>query len=259
MVKRIKCPKSSARLQMLFKGIPLTVLFFGAIFSLSVYAQDVPVPVDTSAPLAPESALGGPDQQKQTPAAQSDPLQEILALDPQNPTSQTNPSASEQGAVAGAMPLESTTDSEIANVVFKAGAESEKKKSISSLFFTESQFNTLNEAIMRRNNNASIEEGDVRYSEPSDGMEEGDEERVKPANREVYLSGLVFVHEKDWTVWLNGMRIKPDAIPDEIKDIKVYKTHIDIKWFDEYNNKIYPIRLKPHQRFNVDTHVFLPG
>ena len=231
------------------KGAPLVSLLFVAIMSVSVYAQDVPVPVDTSAPpaLTPE-----PIQQVETPAAQSE-----AATTEQGAISGNPPQAADQQA--GAVPPTGAADIEIENLVFKAGAGNEKKKSISSLFFTESQFNTLNEAIKRRNYSAVVEEGDVTYSEPSDGMEEGDEERVKPANREVYLSGLVFVHEKDWTVWLNGMRVKPDAIPDEIKDIKVYKTHIDIKWFDDYNNKIYPIRLKPHQRFNVDTHTFLPG
>jgi hypothetical protein len=256
MTNRRQSSKTLICLRKPSRFVSMLASLFVAVLSVSVYAQDVPVSVEPSAPpaLTPE-----PIQPTETPAAQPSTIQDILNIDLQNPDAQSGTATTEQGAIPANPPQAGATDIEMENLVFKAGAGNEKKKSISSLFYTESQFNTLNEAIKRRNYSAVTEEGDVTYSEPSDGMEEGDEERVKPANREVYLSGLVFVHEKDWTVWLNGMRVKPDAIPDEIKDIKVYKTHIDIKWFDDYNNKIYPIRLKPHQRFNVDTHVFLPG
>jgi hypothetical protein len=32
-----------------------------------------------------------------------------------------------------------------------------------------------------------------------------------------------------------------------------------MKWFDEYTNQVFPIRLRPHQRFNIDARMFLPG
>lgn len=86
-------------------------------------------------------------------------------------------------------------------------------------------------------------------------------EKVKPPpeEREIRLAGIVYRSKADWTIWLNEERVTPDAIPEEVMDLRVYKNYIEFKWFDEYTNKIFPIRLRPHQRFNIDTLIFLPG
>ena len=86
-------------------------------------------------------------------------------------------------------------------------------------------------------------------------------ERIKPPpeKREIRLAGIVYRKGGDWTIWLNEQRVTPDAIPEEVLDLKVYKTYIELKWFDDYTNQIFPIRLRPHQRFNIDTRIFLPG
>jgi hypothetical protein len=86
-------------------------------------------------------------------------------------------------------------------------------------------------------------------------------EKVKPPaeQRDISLGGIVFVNGQDWTIWLNNQRITPDAIPPQIIDIKVYKEYVEMKWLDEYTNQIFPIRLRAHQRFNIDTRIFLPG
>jgi len=86
-------------------------------------------------------------------------------------------------------------------------------------------------------------------------------EKVKPPpeEREIRLSGIVYNGGADWTIWLNEQRVTPEAIPEEVMDLKVYKTYIEFKWFDDYTNRIFPIRLRPHQRFNIDTRIFLPG
>ncbi|MCF8495827.1 MAG: hypothetical protein K9G62_04075 [Alphaproteobacteria bacterium] len=78
-------------------------------------------------------------------------------------------------------------------------------------------------------------------------------------DREIALGGIAYTSAKEWTIWLNGHRITPKAIPHEIRDIKVYKEYIELKWFDEITNRIFPIRLRPHQRFSLDSKVFLPG
>lgn len=80
-----------------------------------------------------------------------------------------------------------------------------------------------------------------------------------PEEREIRLAGIAYNGPADWTIWLNEKRIQPDAIPKEVLDLKVYKTYIEMKWFDEWTNQIYPIRLRPHQRFNLDARMFLPG
>lgn len=87
----------------------------------------------------------------------------------------------------------------------------------------------------------------------------GEKIKPPPEEREIRLSGIVFHGKADWAIWLNEERITPDAIPKEVMDLRVYKEYIEFKWFDEYTNQIFPIRLRPHQRFNIDTRIFLPG
>lgn len=88
-----------------------------------------------------------------------------------------------------------------------------------------------------------------------------DQERVKPPPEErvITLGGILYTSADDWTIWLNGERVTPDALPKEIIDLRVYKHHIDMKWQDEYTRRLYPIRLRAHQRFHLDTRIFLPG
>ncbi len=85
-----------------------------------------------------------------------------------------------------------------------------------------------------------------------------DQPRVKGI-RELSLGGIVFAGVDDWTIWLNGQRVTPDAIPKEILDMRVSDSYVEIKWFDSYTNLVYPLRLRPHQRFNLDNRIFLPG
>lgn len=77
--------------------------------------------------------------------------------------------------------------------------------------------------------------------------------------RDISLGGIVYAGSKDWTIWLNNIRVSPTAIPEEVMDLKVYKEYIELEWFDGSTNQIYPIRLRAHQRFNLDTRMFLPG
>jgi hypothetical protein len=77
--------------------------------------------------------------------------------------------------------------------------------------------------------------------------------------RDIALGGIVYHNRSEWTIWLNSLRVSPTAIPDEVLDLKVYKDYIELEWFDESTNQIFPIRMRPHQRFNLDTRMFLPG
>lgn len=85
--------------------------------------------------------------------------------------------------------------------------------------------------------------------------------RAKPPaeERDISLGGIVFNSARDWTIWLNGRRITPDALPKEVIDLRVFSEYVEMKWFDEYTNQIFPIRLRAHQRFNIDNRIFLPG
>ncbi len=80
-----------------------------------------------------------------------------------------------------------------------------------------------------------------------------------PEERDITLGGIVYKTSKNWTIWLNGKRVSPNALPKEVLDLRVFEEYVEIKWFDEYTNQIFPIRLRAHQRFNIDTRIFLPG
>lgn len=88
-----------------------------------------------------------------------------------------------------------------------------------------------------------------------------EQEMVKPPpeQRDIRLGGIVYHGKKEWTIWLNGQRITPEALPEEIIDIQVFDEYIELKWYDNWTNQIFPIRMRPHQRFNIDTRLFLPG
>ncbi len=83
--------------------------------------------------------------------------------------------------------------------------------------------------------------------------------RPPPSVRVLSLSGIVFNNPDQWTIYLNQKRITPDALPSEAVDLRVYRDFIELRWFDIQTNRIYPIRLRPNQRFSLDSRLFLPG
>ncbi len=124
-----------------------------------------------------------------------------------------------------------------------------------SLFFSTWTHDLLDEA--RRGLKARAPTPEELAAGLRGGLEE--ETQKDPGIRELSLGGIVYADSKDWTVWLNGQRVRQDAMPPEILDLRVFETHIDLKWFDAYTNQVFPIRLRPHQRFNLDSRIFLPG
>ncbi len=116
---------------------------------------------------------------------------------------------------------------------------------IPSLFFTMDALALIKDAIEGLNTSTNV---DV-----TDGSEK------EPGIRELALGGIVYERSDDWTIWLNGLRITPDTIPGEIFDLSVSKEYIDIKWYDAYTNRLYPIRLRANERFNLDSRLFLTG
>ena len=121
--------------------------------------------------------------------------------------------------------------------------------SVPSLFFTPSEQSLIQEARLGYTTRAPTP-GEIRNAE--DGS-------VPLGPRELALGGIIYSSRGDWSIWLNGQQITPKRLPPEILDISVRKDRIKLKWFDAYTNQIFPIMLKPHQRFNIDTRIFLPG
>lgn len=77
--------------------------------------------------------------------------------------------------------------------------------------------------------------------------------------RELSLGGIIFKDSGNWTIWLNRQRVTPKDMPEQVVSIKVSEQYIDLKWRDSATDKVYPIRLRPHQRFDLDSRSFLTG
>ena len=144
-------------------------------------------------------------------------------------------------------------DDEGTNVVRKYKEPRDKlaKLELGSLFFTDDEYMLLREAIEKYRTG------------PSDDGASGQEimtteEKKKTAPRDVSLGGLVFVSGNEWTLWLNKKRVTPSSKPEEILDLKVHKEYVELDWYDIQTNQIFPLRLRPHQRFNLDAKIFLP-
>ena len=131
--------------------------------------------------------------------------------------------------------------------------------SIPPTLFTKWEYEAILDAIRSRGK-AKVRAPTARELRDSEDL---DEERYRvrppPEKRDIILNGLVYSGKNDWTIWINGKRVTPNAIPKEVTDLRVYKEYIEMKWYDDYSQSVYPIRLRPSQRFNLDTRIFLPG
>lgn len=218
--------------QSILKFPVLLVLLAGAALPLMAQAQDqVPAPppaADLPAVVpAPDMPVAAPGATVSAPAAAED----------------SNPDGN-YVASAGYAELMALADAK--RYVRDATVTPEN---VSTLFFTAWQHALLQEAKIGFTTRAP-EPGEVGTAS---------NEGAAPGIRELSLGGIAFANSKKWTVWLNTVRVTPDAIPDQVLDIKVSRSHIDLKWFDRFTNKIYPVRLRPHERFNLDSRIFLPG
>lgn len=128
-----------------------------------------------------------------------------------------------------------------------------KPEDISSLFFTYWQYQSIQDSKSVR--------GVIRPPTEAElaAIERGDDIKPKASERYLSLAGIVYTNEDDWTIWFNSKRITPDAVPPEVLDLKVHEEYIELKWFDDYTNQVFPIRLRAHQRFHMDQRIFLPG
>lgn len=127
-----------------------------------------------------------------------------------------------------------------------------KPQELSSLFFTLWQYQLLQDAKRLYHT----------HPVPIEDIKNSGDARAKPRSvRELSVGGILYRGPEDWTVYLNGQRITQDrnTLPDQVMDIKVAEDHIDLKWFDTFTNLIFPVRLREHQRFNLDVRMFITG
>ncbi len=98
-----------------------------------------------------------------------------------------------------------------------------------------------------------------RAPEVPQSAEQDDDAPAAEYPRIVSMSGLIYTGPQDWTFWLNGVRVTPDKMMDELQNLYVTKHYIDFSWLDRQTNQLYPLRLRPHQSFHLDTKVFFTG
>ena len=152
--------------------------------------------------------------------------------------------------------LRSNENPYIADMVLRSQIRDKNSKRLSrlSLFFTPGELNLIRDAerglVARPVTETEIKEAEKEIAQ-----------NVRPPRgpREIAMGGIIYQSENDWTVWINGEKITPDRIPEEILDIRVYRDTVRLKWFDAYTNQVFPVKMKSHQRFNIDTRIFLPG
>jgi hypothetical protein len=128
-----------------------------------------------------------------------------------------------------------------------------KPEELTSLFFTLWQYQLLQDA-KRLYVTHPVSKEDLARG--------GDATQSRPRSiRELSVGGILYRGPEDWTVYLNGQRITEDknSLPEQVMDIKVTEDHIDLKWFDTFTNLIFPVRLREHQRFNLDARMFITG
>lgn len=127
---------------------------------------------------------------------------------------------------------------------------------LQSLFFTFWEHSAIRDARNSRGMVRAPTEDELRRAREASAQRL---DRPPPGIRELSLGGIVYASGNDWTIWLNGTRVTPDALPEELLDLQVHKEYVEMKWLDEYTGQIFPVRLRPHQRFNLDSRIFLPG
>ncbi len=124
-----------------------------------------------------------------------------------------------------------------------------EKPVMKSLFFNLQEYALIQEA--RRGFEARLPgSGKALNNAPS---------REIRARRDLVLGGIVYKGKKQWTIYLNELRVTPDNLPDEVLDIQVENDYVRLKWFDKGTNQIFPVKLRPNQTFNLDAKLFYPG
>ncbi|HTK85508.1 MAG TPA: hypothetical protein VL625_10525, partial [Patescibacteria group bacterium] len=150
-------------------------------------------------------------------------------------------------------PLMNVSISQSAQNISKLREPDVKPQELASVFFTLWQYQLLQDAKRLY----------VTHPvNPRDIAKANDPNQSKPRSiRELSVGGILYRGPEDWTVYLNGQRLTQDknSLPEQVMDIKVTEDHVDLKWFDTFTNLIFPVRLREHQRFNLDARMFLPG
>ncbi len=193
----------------------------------SVLAGAVAKPSSASAPATGASAAAVPDADKADTPDNADPSKD---------------------------PLMNVSIKQTEQNISKLRSPDINPQELASLFFTTWQYALLQDA-KRQYITHPVNPNDPR-------LKGNDTTAVAPHSiRELSVGGILYRGPDDWTVYLNGQRLTQDknSLPEQVMDIKVAEDHVDLKWFDTFTNLIFPVRLREHQRFNLDARMFITG
>jgi len=213
------------------------VVAFGLVTMPVAFAQEA---VQQVAPVVASENVATPD----SPDAATTPT----------PATSTPTAASGEQKVGDLPPELKILKSIEEEIKKKKGSEIFERSSVPSLVFTPSQYALLREARIGFNTRIPTLQELAKAGDPNDPNY-----RPPAAIRDVSLGGIAYNTPDDWTIWLNGSRVTPDALPSEAIDLRVYRDFIEVKWYDALKDQIFPVRLRTNQKFNLDTRVFLPG
>ncbi len=77
--------------------------------------------------------------------------------------------------------------------------------------------------------------------------------------RIIDVDGLLYNSSNNWIVWINGKRLTPGYLLPEIVGIHVKRDSVYLEWFDSVFNKIITINMRPHQVYDIQSGILLPG
>lgn len=146
---------------------------------------------------------------------------------------------------------------------------------VPSLFFSEKEQKVLDEVLRRSGSQsanmarealegvgtvsdeilAKLQEED-RLREMQRRAEERSQKRIPQI---LILGGIMYKTDQDWTVWLNNRPVTPRSKPNEITSIRVTKEFVELKWKDPLTDRIYPVRMRPNQGYDMETGTFFQG
>ncbi len=82
---------------------------------------------------------------------------------------------------------------------------------------------------------------------------------VIPQVRTITLTGVLYKSPTDWLIWLNGQKLNPNNLFQEIYEIQVFKdSRVRLKWYDIGLDGVIDVTLRPHQKYDIVTGLLLP-
>lgn len=191
----------------------------------------------------------------------------VLALAaPKNALAQA---AGSQQSGAPAADAQAAGDADVvddAAVAAMLGEEERGSLDFPSLFFSEEERRAI-ELALEKGGVLDLSEISVALGEEDcltcaiegEGEEGGVDEgpKIPKGPREIELAGVLYFSAYDWTIWLNGERVTPYFIPEEVIKLDVTRNNVYIEWFDRFYDRILRVNLRPHQTFYMDANVIL--